>query len=147
MRTGHIAELLAAALGGEQWPPPLRRHTGDKKYLSERLKLAMQGERAGERDIGRTARILGSLVLGQAAEKVFEGIYRAKLSTTEIKLVDLRESRNDTDFRLINGQGRPLYRLNIKFHGSLFRNALNLVGLQPEDCFPLASYKIKSALD
>jgi hypothetical protein len=48
---------------------------------------------------------------------------------------------------LINGQGRPLYRLNIKFHGSLFRNALDLVGLQPEDCFPLATYKIKSALD
>lgn len=90
---------------------------------------------------------MGSLVLGDAAERVFETIYSKKLSTSEIRLVDQREHRNDTDYRLINGQGRPLYRLNIKFHGSLFRNAMEVVGLEPADCFPLATYKIKSALD
>jgi hypothetical protein len=47
----------------------------------------------------------------------------------------------------VNGERRPLYRLNIKFHGSLFRNAQQLVGLEPHDCFALATYKIKSALD
>jgi hypothetical protein len=36
--------------------------------------------------------------------------------------------------------------LNIKFHGSQFRRAEELVGLSPDDCFALATYKIYSAL-
>jgi hypothetical protein len=63
-----------------------------------------------------------------------------------MQLLDQRESRNDTDYRLVNGTGRPLYRINIKFHGSLFRNAKEVVGLEPADCFPLATYKIESSL-
>ncbi len=35
-----------------------------------------------------------------------------------------------------------MFRLNIKFHGSQFRNAKGLVGLDPSDCFALATYKI-----
>lgn len=100
-----------------------------------------------DKDIDKTSLMLGSLILGEAAERVFESIYKDKLSTTEIRLIDQREHRNDTDYRLINGQGRPLYRLNIKFHGSLFRKAREIVDLDPADCFPLATYKIKSALD
>ncbi len=37
--------------------------------------------------------------------------------------------------------------MNIKFHGTLFRQAKELVGLEPEDCFALATYKIKQGLD
>jgi hypothetical protein len=70
-----------------------------------------------------------------------------KRCPTDIRLLDQRERRTDTDYRLVNGQGRPLYRLNIKFHGAQFRNAKEYVGLDPSDCFPLATYKIKSALD
>lgn len=139
-----IVDVLAEAFGPDEWPPPLRRHTGDKKYLASRLNEAMT---VGASEIGKTSLILGSLVLGEAAERVFDSIYSKKLATTEIQLVDQRERRNDTDYRLINGQGRPLYRLNIKFHGSLFRKAKETVGLEPSDCFPLATYKIKSALD
>jgi hypothetical protein len=61
-------------------------------------------------------------------------------------LRDLREGRSDTDYRLYNGRGRPVYRVNIKFHGSLFRRAKEMVGLEPEDCFALATYKIYGAL-
>jgi len=39
-----------------------------------------------------------------------------------------------------------VYRINIKFHGSRFRRAQDLVGLEPSDCFALATYKICSAL-
>jgi hypothetical protein len=60
-------------------------------------------------------------------------------------MTDVRESRNNTDFRLLNGGGRPLFRLNVKFFGSLFRRA-EMVGLTPSDCFPLATYKILAAL-
>lgn len=47
---------------------------------------------------------------------------------------------------MYNGQGRPIYRINIKFHGARFRRAPELVGLDPHDCFALATYKIYSAL-
>jgi hypothetical protein len=36
--------------------------------------------------------------------------------------------------------------MNIKFHGTLFRQAREQVGLDPSDCFPLATYKIHNAL-
>ena len=94
----------------------------------------------------RAAQILGGLLLGRCAELAFERIYTAEMETDEFELRDLRESRTDTDYRLYNGQGRPVYRINIKFHGSQFRRALELVGLASEDCFPLATYKINSAL-
>ena len=60
--------------------------------------------------------------------------------------MDLREERNATDYRLLNGGSRPVFRLNIKFFGSTFRRASELVGLDPLDCFPLATYKIHLAL-
>jgi len=68
------------------------------------------------------------------------------MHSKEFELRDLREGRSDTDYRLYNGQGRPIYRLNIKFHGALFRRAKELVNLEPEDCFALATYKVFSAL-
>lgn len=144
MIDSEVVDVLAEALGPDQWPPPLRAKSGDKKFLLTALKKAASSD---EGAADKTARILGSLLLGQAAEKVFEAIYTKNLSTTEISLVDQREHRSDTDYRLLNGQDRPLYRINIKFHGSLFRNARDIVGLEPPDCFPLATYKIKSALD
>jgi hypothetical protein len=36
--------------------------------------------------------------------------------------------------------------VNIKFFGSTFRRAVEMVGLAPDDCFPLATYKIFGAL-
>jgi hypothetical protein len=92
------------------------------------------------------AQMLGQLLLGRCAEVAFEEIYRAEIHTEELHLRDLREGRTDTDYRVYNGRGRPMYRINIKFHGSAFRRAKELVGLEPEDCFALATYKIYGAL-
>jgi hypothetical protein len=55
--------------------------------------------------------------------------------------------RSTTDYLLTDAQRRPLCRINIKFHGTLFRDAQANVGLAPEDCFALATYKIYSALE
>ena len=96
--------------------------------------------------VNERAAMLGNLVLGRAAELVFEEQYRRQMPDTEFDLVDLREGRTDTDYRMYNGEGRPVYRINIKFHGARFRRAVELVGLDPEDCFALATYKIDSAL-
>ena len=101
-----------------------------------------------EGDLKKAATILGGLLLGQVAEIAFEDIYREEMGeSAEFKLVDLRESRTDTDYRVLNGRNRPVYRLNIKFFGSTFRRGVELVGIEPEDCFPLATYKIIGALE
>lgn len=101
-----------------------------------------------DEDRRKAATILGGLLLGQVAERAFEDIYRTEMGRdAEFALVDLRESRTDTDYRVLNGRGRPIYRLNIKFFGSTFRRGLEMVGLEPEDCFPLATYKIIGALE
>lgn len=100
-----------------------------------------------EEDRNRAGVILGQLLIGQAAEMAFEDIYREGIGPgVEFKLVDLREGRSDTDYRVLNGRDRPIYRVNIKFFGSTFRRAEEMVGLQPDDCFPLATYKIYGAL-
>lgn len=65
---------------------------------------------------------------------------------TEFRLSDVRGARTDTDYRVLNGGARPVFRINIKFHGGVFRRAAELVGLAPEDCFALATYKIHLAL-
>jgi hypothetical protein len=95
----------------------------------------------------RVQTMLGQLLLGLLAERAFEAIYKQTLGTTELRLEDSRQARSDTDYRVLNGQGRPVFRMNIKFHGTLFRQARELVGLEPADCFALATYKIKQGLD
>lgn len=90
---------------------------------------------------------LGQMLLGKCAEQSFEEIYRSGAQWHEFSLRDDREGRTDTDYFLCNGQERRVYRINIKFHGALFRRAPEMVGLEPEDCFALATYKIHSALE
>jgi len=94
----------------------------------------------------RPRAMIGQLLLGDLAERAFESIYRETMGVRELQLEDARSSRNETDYRVLNGEHRPVFRINIKFYGTLFRNAQNLVGLQPEDCFALATYKIHQGL-
>jgi len=90
--------------------------------------------------------MIGQLVLGELAERAFEVIYKETMGTDELILEDSREARNETDYRVLNGQRRPVFRINIKFHGTPFRKAKELVGLESEDCFALATYKIYQGL-
>jgi hypothetical protein len=69
----------------------------------------------------------------------FEDIYKSEVGSDEFALDDHREGRTDTDYRMLNSGRRPVYRINIKFFGSLFRKAQDWVGLAPDDCFPLAT--------
>ena len=95
--------------------------------------------------IARARRGVGQMLLGTLAERSFETSYRNIVQTDELRLEDHRSGRSDTDYRVFNGQDRPVFRINIKFHGSLFRRAVELVDLAPNDCFALATYKIHSA--
>ena len=102
---------------------------------------------AGNDDaLAKARRGIGQMLLGTLAERSFETAYRSIVQTDELRLEDDRAGRTDTDYRVFNGQDRPVFRINIKFHGSSFRKAVDLVGLEPDDCFPLATYKIHSAI-
>lgn len=173
MNSSEFIDLLERIYGPTKWPKPLHVLQGVQlvesgvdlsdaasrvgtlpRYLEPVLKASDPVEEAlglSPRDINQESRdkalqALGQMLLGRAAEIAFEDIYREEMSTNELELRDLRESRTDTDYRLYNGQGRPIYRINIKFHGALFRRASELVNLDPEDCFALATYKIHQAV-
>lgn len=119
-----------------------------RRFLeAEDRQSALFGDSVPDERAQKGARqILGNLIVGRCAEITFEDLYKKHMHTSELELRDLREGRSDTDYRLFNGLGRPVYRVNIKFHGSLFRRAPEMVGLDPEDCFALATYKIHGAL-
>jgi len=94
------------------------------------------------------ARRLGiaQMLLGTLAEKRFEQLSAEITGGRHLYIEDHVRTRTDTDYLLRNGNNNPVCRMNIKFHGTLFRQARELVGLDPEDCFALATYKISSAL-
>jgi hypothetical protein len=96
--------------------------------------------------LGKQRRKVGDLVLGRAAEIAFQDICRENIDPREYSLTDVREGRTNTDFRLLNGGRRPLYRFNVKFIGAVFRRGAEMVKIDPTDCFPLATYKILAAL-
>lgn len=106
------------------------------------------GEAAGDSQAKeqKVRATIGQLIIGTLAEQIFEDTYRRTVGNRELTLEDDRSGGGDTDYLVRNGQGRQVFRLNIKFHGSQFRKAQDLVGLPPEDCFALATYKIYSAL-
>jgi hypothetical protein len=93
----------------------------------------------------RTKNGIAQMLLSLLAERRFVQLSNEITGAAALRIEDHRPSRTDTDFRLMNGGGRPLCRLNIKFHGTPFREARRYVGLDPEDCFPLATYKINNA--
>lgn len=96
--------------------------------------------------VAKLRKNVGQLVLGRAAEIAFEDICQQGIDHQEFSMRDVRAGRTNTDFRLLNGNARPLYRFNVKFFGSVFRRGAEMVNLDPSDCFPLATYKIHAAL-
>lgn len=173
MTNEELSGTLADLFGQARWPKPVHVlqgvnlvRRGEETTLASRtvgaspvrLKAALAAgdpvaeilglglTQVDEHHRGRSAQMLGQLLVGRCAELAFEEMHRTEMQSQEFELRDIREGRTDTDYRLHNGQGRPVYRINIKFHGSPFRRAKELVDLEPEDCFALATYKIHSAL-
>lgn len=99
-----------------------------------------------EEDLAKRRLGIAQMLLGELAERRFEAVIQEVTGGGVLRIEDHRPSRTDTDYRLLNGSSNPICRFNIKFHGSLFREARRFVGLDPEDCFALAAYKINNAL-
>ncbi len=150
----HVLLAAADVVGGADVRETAKKYGTSPGYLTKAVETGdwfeavagsqLPGLSSEGEDVAR--RSLGQLLIGSLAERAFEEIYEEALSTTEFVLDDERKSRSDTDYRVRNGSGRPVFRVNIKFHGSVFRNAAELVGLEPENCFALATYKIHQAL-
>jgi hypothetical protein len=87
------------------------------------------------------------MVLGRLAERRFELLVPSLTAGRNVSIEPRLADRSTTDYLLKDGNGNPVCRINIKFHGTLFRDALTNVGLAPDDCFALATYKIHSALE
>lgn len=143
VRSGEDVKEVAKAAGTT--PKRLRGLAGSFDPM-EKITGATLAQAALTEPFEKARSMLGQLLLGVLAERAFEKIYKITMGTTELKLEDFRESRNETDYRVLNGQSRPMFRINIKFHGTRFRKAAENVGLQPEDCFALATYKIYQGL-
>lgn len=172
MTPEELRNLLQQLYPADNWPKPFSifRHVGavrdepaalagiakacgtTKKRALEILSApdpfaaVFGGSVPSEKSAKSARQMLGNLIVGRCAERIFVDRYKKEAATTELELSDVRESRSDTDYRLLNGRGRPVYRINIKFVGSQFRRAQELVGLEPADCFALATYKINAAL-
>jgi hypothetical protein len=169
----NLVRLLTDLYGAEPWPKPFHLLRGvvlveqgqsrkdaarvvgttevnlARVLASEDRVTGVVGERQTpptEAELDRRRGILGQMLLGRAAEVAFEDIYKKDVGTAEFRLVDQRKTRSNTDYRMLNGSGRPVWRINIKLHGSVFRQAADRVGLETDDCFPLATYKIHQAL-
>jgi hypothetical protein len=135
------ARLLASSLRTSS--AKLNRVLAASDPLRECLGVSLDAQT--DEAIGRARSILGQLLLGALAESAFEELYRARIGSDDLRLEDRREGRTETDYRVLNGEGRQVFRLNIKFHGTRFERARDLVGLDPDDCFALATYKIHQA--
>src|SRR5712692_3685417 len=155
MNSDDLIEFLTVAYAAEPWPKPFHVLQGCVRIAKgEALRdvaaavgttparleeiatnpdasfavLGVKPSDLADADVTRARSILAQLIIGRAAEIAFEDIYRERMgSDVEFKLVDLREGRTDTDYRVLNGRDRPIYRVNIKFFGSVFRRAPELV--------------------
>ena len=172
MTVEELEGILSLVYGQDAWPRPFHLLSGLKAVAegfaygdaarlvgttSRRLKKLAEAADVVEELLGprppdyevkvqKVRGTIGQLIIGSLAERVFERIYRETVGTSDLRLEDDRSTGGDTDYLVKNGRDRQVFRLNIKFHGSQFRKARELVGLDPENCFALATYKIYSAL-
>src|SRR5689334_23212515 len=51
---------------------------------------------------------LGQMLLGSVAEQAFERLYKRELGTDDLALEDSRQERDDTDYRVLNGNKKPV---------------------------------------
>ncbi len=172
-----FVELCEAVWGANLWPRPLHVLQGcvllkrgivpsvseaaarvgtTTKRLNEALRsrssvrnvLAFESEDELSAVAERRELTMAQVILGKAAEYAFERLYRRHMGEDiEFSLADKRSEYSDTDYRLLNGKRRPLYRINIKLFGTPFERSEELVGISSDDCFALATYKIFGGLE
>jgi hypothetical protein len=86
------------------------------------------------------------MLVARIAEDEFESRYSDAMQGQEFTFADQRFEGTDTDFLVVDALERPAFRMNIKAHGTFFQQAQMFVGLDPEDTYALATYKVRQAV-
>jgi hypothetical protein len=89
---------------------------------------------------------MANMLVARIAEDEFERRYAKVMQGQEFTFADHRFEGTDTDFLVVDGRKRPAFRMNIKAHGTFFERAQMFVGLEPEDTYALATYKVRQAV-
>ena len=80
-----------------------------------------------------------NLVVGTIAERVFRNSHLADLEAAGFIVCDLHERGENRDYA-VQRDGLEL-PINVKVASTMFRNARQTVGLDPQDCIPISTYK------
>lgn len=132
---------------GKAPPPLLLEARGAAPGTSLEAVFQAVAVRTDRREPGLTRRsAFAGLVVGAIAEQEFQARYEAAMAGQEFAFEDQAAAATETDVLVKNGYGRPAFRINIKAHGTRFEQAQRFVGMDPEDTFALATYKIRDAL-
>jgi hypothetical protein len=121
------------------------RHTTDA-VAARGLSALVPHLSPSEQDVHARRLGIAQMLLGTLAERRFILLSDEITGGGRLYIEDHVRARTDTDFRILNGQRKPVCRMNIKFHGTLFQRAQEIVSLPSDDCFALATYKIYNAL-
>jgi hypothetical protein len=96
-------------------------------------------------DSGGRNRFAG-VVVGAVGEQDFEQRYNQLMTSGEFTLADQTKEGTDTDFLTEDSRGRKAVRINVKMYGTRFQKSMTFVGLEPEDTFGIATYKVRQAV-
>jgi hypothetical protein len=88
---------------------------------------------------GRRVQAFQNLVVGTLTERVFRERYLAALEAEGFVVQDLHERGENRDYA-VQRDGAEL-PINVKVASTIFRNAREVVGLDPNDCIPISAYK------
>jgi hypothetical protein len=106
---------------------------------------AKRNERTERDEKRQKVKRFAGVVVGAVAEQEFERRYTELMTDDEWPLADQTKEGTDTDFLTADPKGRPGFRVNVKAYGTRFEKSKTFVGLEPDDTFGVATYKVRAA--
>ena len=111
--------------------------------VGDAIRSALPGMRSLDKPRKSRNQAFQNLVVGTIAERVFWEDHLKPLEAEGFTVVDYHEQGENRDFGLQRG-GLEL-PINVKTASSVFRITQEAVGLDPQDCIPIGSYKAVGA--
>ena len=93
----------------------------------------------GQEPLNAPSQGFQNLIAGRIAESVFRTQHLAPLEQEGFVVRDLHEAGENRDY-VVERDGHDL-PINVKTASTMFRNARQVVGLDPRDCIPISAYK------
>lgn len=137
--------LWAVLLSAEgKTPAEIAREVGKKSatvrcWLRDFENAGLKGlfplaEEEGETK--RSAQIFANLLVARIGEDLFRCLISPQLERLGLKCADRRSEYTETDFGVMDHEGRDAFLVNVKVHSSRFEQAACFVNMDPDDTFP-----------